>query len=205
MFEALSDTFLAFVVASALIELTPGPNMAYLAVLAASDGRRPGYAAVAGVALGLLIVGLLSAFGLAALIAASPPLFQALRWGGVAYLLWLAWDSWNGEDAGGEFEGSNGRYFRRGLIVNLLNPKAGVFYVAMLPQFVNPDAPVLPQTITLSVTFVVIATVIHATIVTGAGALRPMLTNAEKRQTVRRALALALVGVAVWFAVKTQL
>ena len=205
MFDAISETIGGFIIASALIELTPGPNMAYLAVLAASDGRRRGYAAVAGVALGLLIVGMLAALGLAALIAASPPLFQALRWAGVAYLLWLAWESWSDEgEQAGELEGSNGRYFRRGLIVNLLNPKAGVFYVAMLPQFVNPDAPILGQTITLSLTFVVIASVIHGAIVTAAGALQPFLANKGNRRSVRRIMALSLVGVAIWLAFKTQ-
>lgn len=179
--------------------------MAYLAVLALSHGRRQGYAAVAGVALGLLIVGLLAAFGLAALISASPFLFQVLRWGGVAYLLWLAWDTWNDDGQGSdEFSGSNGRFFRRGLVVNLLNPKAGVFYVAMLPGFVNPNAPVLAQTVVLSLTFVLIATVIHGTIVTAAGALRPFLTETGKRDVVRRVLAVALVFVAIWLAFDTQ-
>ena len=72
-----------FALTSMLIELTPGPNMAYLAVVSATQGRRPGFAAVAGVALGLSIVGLAAALGLAALIGASPVLYQALRWGGV--------------------------------------------------------------------------------------------------------------------------
>jgi threonine/homoserine/homoserine lactone efflux protein len=88
----------AFVVASALIELTLGPNMAWLALVAATDGRRPGFAAVAGVALGLGLIGIAAAFGLAALIAAKPALYDALRWGGVIYLLWLAWDGWRDAD-----------------------------------------------------------------------------------------------------------
>ena len=173
MFEAVSAILPAFILSCVLIEITPGPNMAYLAVLAVSEGRRAGYAAVAS---GLLIVGLLAAFGLAALISASQFLFQTLRWGGVVYLLWLAWDTWTGDGKGtNEFADSNRRFIRRGLIVNLLNPKAGVFYVAMLPQFVNPDAPILGQTVILSVTFVLIATLIHGTIITAAGALRPFL------------------------------
>ena len=205
MLEAVSAILPAFILSCVLIEITPGPNMAYLAVLVVSEGRRVGYAAVAGVALGLLIVGLLAALGLAALISASPFLFQTLRWGGVVYLLWLAWDTWTGEGKGtNEFADSNRWFFRRGLIVNLLNPKAGVFYVAMLPQFVNPDAPILGQTVILSVTFVLIATLIHGAIVTAAGALRPFLTQTGKRDVVRRVLAVALVVVAIWLAFKTQ-
>ena len=74
-----------------VIEVTPGPNMAYLAVLSAVKGRRAGYAATAGIALGLMIVGFATALGLAALISNSYLGYEVLRWGGVAYLFWLAW------------------------------------------------------------------------------------------------------------------
>lgn len=205
------ETLAAFVVTSALIEVTPGPNMLYLAVVAATDGRKPGYAAVVGVALGLGLVGLAAALGLATAINASPWLYGALRWGGVAYLLWLAWDGWR--DAGEAVDhaalgSSLGRYFGRGLITNLLNPKAAVFYVAVLPGFVTPGfvtagGQVLAQTLILSATYVAVATLIHAAIVTAAGAAQSLLENARLSRIVRRALAIALAGVAFWFAWKT--
>jgi threonine/homoserine/homoserine lactone efflux protein len=74
--------------------------MAYLAVLGASIGRRAGFAATLGVALGLLIVGLAAALGLAAVIANSRVLYEALRWAGVLYLFWLAWEAWRRGHAG---------------------------------------------------------------------------------------------------------
>jgi threonine/homoserine/homoserine lactone efflux protein len=74
--------------------------MAYLAVLGASIGRRAGFAATLGVALGLLIVGLAAALGLAAVIANSRVLYEALRWAGVLYLFWLAWEAWRSGHAG---------------------------------------------------------------------------------------------------------
>ena len=86
------NSLLAFVLTVTLIELTPGPNMGYLAVLAASAGRRAGLAATAGVAFGLLGIGIASSLGLAAIVAASNPLYEALRW--ALYLLWLAWQGW---------------------------------------------------------------------------------------------------------------
>ena len=196
----------AFVLTCAAIELTPGPNMGYLAIVGATDGRRAGVAAVAGVALGLATVGFAAALGLAAAINASTLMFEALRWAGVAYLLWLAWDGWQDADqivstvTGGT---SLTRYFRRGLITNLLNPKAAVFYVAMLPGFVAPDAPVLPQTLVLSASFVAIATTIHLAIVMLAGAARPLLAHPRHSRIVRRILALALALIALWFAAKT--
>ena len=200
-------TLLLFAGTSALIELTPGPNMAYLAIVGASQGRKPGYAAVAGVALGLAIVGIAAALGLAAAINASPALYQALRWGGVIYLLWLAYDGW--QDASEEIEhaplgSSNAIYFRRGLITNILNPKAAVFYIAVLPGFVDPAGAIMPQTLLLSATYVAVATVIHLAIVTAAGAMRPLLEDPQRSRNVRRGLSVALALVAIWFAWKTS-
>lgn len=97
----MTETLGLFILTSVIVELTPGPNMAWLALVAAAEGRRPGFAAVAGVALGLLIVGLAAAFGLAAAISASPVAWQVLRWGGVAWLLWMAFDGWRGTSGGG--------------------------------------------------------------------------------------------------------
>jgi len=184
-----------FALTSMLIELTPGPNMAYLAIVGVSQGRKAGYAAVAGVALGLAIIGIAAALGLAAAINASPMLYQVLRWGGVIYLLWLAFDGWR--EASEEIEhaplgSSNALYFRRGLITNLLNPKAAVFYIAVLPGFVEPTGVVMTQTLLLSATYVAAATGIHFAIVTGAAALRPLLEDPRRSMIVRRGLSVAL-------------
>ncbi|MCA0272035.1 MAG: LysE family translocator [Proteobacteria bacterium] len=192
----------AFVLTATLIELTPGPNMAWLALVAATEGRRPGYAAVAGVALGLALIGIAAAFGLAALIAATPAFYQGLRWGGVLYLLWLAWDGWRdaGDGAGiGLSEITLARAFRRGLVTNLLNPKAAIFYVAVLPGFTDPGAPVLDETLILTAAYVAVATVIHAAIVTLAGSANALLSDPGRSRVVRRALSAALALVALWF------
>lgn len=199
------DALWAFAFTSFIIELTPGPNMAYLAVVAATQGRRPGYAAVAGVALGLGIVGALAAIGVAAIVSASEPLYQALRWAGVVYMLWLAWDGWrDGSEAieHAPLGSSNWRYFRRGLITNLLNPKAAAFYVAVLPTFLTPGA-ILQETLWLSAIYVGVATVVHGTIVTLAGAARALFEDPKRERILRRTLAVALALVAIWFAFKT--
>jgi threonine/homoserine/homoserine lactone efflux protein len=199
-------TLAAFAATSVAVELTPGPNMVWLAIVAASDGRRAGFAAVAGVALGLAIIGVAAAFGLAAIIAESPVAYQVLRWAGVAYLLWLAWEGWRGADEAPEHAAlgsSLGKYFSRGLVNNLLNPKAFVFYVAVLPGFLTVQAG-LTDTVTLTAVYVAAATIIHAGIVALAGTARDWLTVEGRAAVVRRALALALVGVAVWMAWKTR-
>ena len=203
------NPLLAFALTALIIEITPGPNMTYLAALSLSGGMRTGFAAVAGIAIGLLAYGIVAALGLAAVIDNSPLLYGLLRWGGVAYLLWLAWQAWSSEretspDATDGPDGEPWIAFRRGLITNLLNPKAAVFYVAVLPEFIRPGAgSVMSQTLALSAVYVTIATAIHVGIVVLAGSLQSMVAASNSRRMVRRLLALALVIIAVWFALAT--
>ena len=139
------NPLLAFALTALIIEITPGPNMTYLAALSLSSGMRTGFAAVAGIAIGLATYGIVAALGLAAVIDNSPLLYGLLRWGGVAYLLWLAWEAWSSEretspDATAGPDGEPWIAFRRGLVTNLLNPKAAVFYIAVLPEFIRSGA-----------------------------------------------------------------
>lgn len=203
----ISELYLAFVLAAILIELTPGPNMVYLAILSLSEGRGAGLRAVAGVALGLALIGISAALGLAALIQGSDLLYQLLRWAGIFYLLWLAYEGWR---HGGEASpankaagGDGARYFLRGLITNILNPKAGVFYVAVLPGFLDPAAPAMRQLVLLSMTYVLVATLIHVLIVLLAEQARALLQSERKQRRIAQSLSLLLVGVALWFYFKT--
>jgi threonine/homoserine/homoserine lactone efflux protein len=196
----------AFALTSLAVEITPGPNMTWLAVVAATEGRRVGFAAVAGVFLGLAVIGVAAALGLAALVAAEPALYQALRWGGVICLLWLAWDAWRDADTPPDrvWPGQKiAMYFGRGLVTNLLNPKAALFYLSVLPGFVSADAPAMPQTFILTIVYLAVATGIHAGIVMLAGAAQRLLEDAGRARAIRRFLALALGAVAVWFALNT--
>ncbi|WP_127520176.1 LysE family translocator [Mesorhizobium sp. Z1-4] len=190
----------SFALTSFLIELTPGPNMAYLALVASSEGRRPGFATVAGVALGLAVIGALAAFGVAELIQASDVAYDALRWAGIVFLLYLAWDGWRqGTDVVSPTGQSDRRYFMRGLVTNILNPKAAVFYVAVLPTFIEPALPIMQQTMLLTAVYVLVATLIHAGIVAAAGALEPLLNDPRREMMARRTLSLLLAAVAIWF------
>ena len=195
---------LAFIWLAFLVELTPGPNMTYLAVLTLADGRRAGFTAVAGVASGLLLIGILAALGVAAAVSQSRLLYEIIRWAGALYMLWLAYDVWRGEPAtetGDNGSGSNtsaGRYYLRGFLTNVLNPKAAVFYIAVLPQFIDPDKPLVAQTMALTIAYVVVATVVHGGIVALAARARPLLANTAQMQVVRRVLAIGLLLVALW-------
>jgi threonine/homoserine/homoserine lactone efflux protein len=193
---------LSFLLTSLLIELTPGPNMVWLAAVALSKGRRPALVAVAGVSTGLLLLGVLAAVGLGALVNTSPGLYHAIRAVGFLYLLYLAWDTWRPPQ-----EQENGGFgsFRDGLLTNLLNPKAGMFYIAVLPAFVDPaKGDVFPQTMILVAAYVAVATAVHAAIVTFSVAARGALMRSGATSAVRRALAIGLIGVSLWFLWSTR-
>jgi threonine/homoserine/homoserine lactone efflux protein len=193
-----------------LIELTPGPNMAYLAALTLGSGRRAGLAAVAGVALGLALIGLAAALGAAALVAASPVLWNALRWAGTAYLFYLAWETWRGE-AETSPAGLDGarlghrRFFLRGLVTNILNPKAALFYVAIMPRFLPAEGADLSDGLLLTAISVAIATIVHIAIVLLAAVLHPVLSQPTRLRGTRRMLAIGLAGIALWFLAGSRL
>ena len=195
----MTASFVEFLIASVVMEITPGPNMTWLALLAAREGRSAGLMAVAGIATGLTLLALVAASGAATLMAAWPPLYEALRWGGVAFLLYLAWETWVGELKGGQAI-EHGRHFRRGVIVNLLNPKAAAVFVVMIPGFAGPGASGLAL-IAMTVSYVLIATLAHLLIVVFAGSFERALADPGREIIVRRIFAVALAGVALWFAV----
>jgi threonine/homoserine/homoserine lactone efflux protein len=195
-----------FLVAAILIGLTPGPNLARLALLGASRGRVAALATVASVALGLSIAGAAAAFGASALSRTTPWLFQALRWLGSLYLLYLAWDSWRDSIAPQEtqFDEPLRRYFSQGLLSNTFNPKAYLVFAAVLPQFVNSAQPLLTQLITLSALYVSVATVIHAAISLLAGSFNRFFADRAQARMLGRIFSLLLAAVANWFFYTTQ-
>ncbi|RZI91944.1 MAG: LysE family translocator [Rubrivivax sp.] len=188
-----------------MIEITPGPNMAYLALLSARNGRLAGYVATAGIGLGLLTTGLLAAFGFGQLVQDTPWLYQTLRWAGVAYLFYLAWDCWRDvhRPTKTDIAQTYGAAFRRGLITNLLNPKAFVFYVTVLPSFAGGQSQLQSRVVLLTLIYVAIATLMHGLIAMGAGALTDVLQRPKWRVAMGAVSAALLVVVAIWVAVKT--
>lgn len=197
-----SDIPLAFLSIALLVELTPGPNMAYLAALTLAEGRRAGFATVVGIASGLLFVGLLAALGVAAFVSESRTLYAALRWAGALYMLWLSYDIWRGDDQAETQLATESKplatYLARGFLTNVLNPKAAVFFIAVLPQFIDPERETVRQTLTLSIVYAGVATFVHILIVFLASNARPFFQNAARMEVIRRVLAIGLVIVALW-------
>ncbi len=198
-----------FLVAVALIELTPGPNMGWLALVSLARGRLAGFAAVAGVTAGLAAWMLAAAFGLTQVLLMWPPLYQLIRWAGVIFLLWLAWEAWRGDGDPAAGDGDDHRTIRglflRGLTGNLLNPKAAVFYVALLPTFMRPDhGSPLVQALTLGGLHLLVAVAVHAMIVLGAARAGGMVLTRMQGPALRALMAGGLVAVALWMAWQTR-
>ena len=197
-----------FLVAVALIELTPGPNMGWLALVSLARGRPAGFAAVAGVTVGLAVWMLAAAFGLTQVLLIWPPLFQLIRWAGVIFLLWLAWEAWRPDEAaantGPDVRSLRG-LFLRGMTGNLLNPKAAVFYVALLPTFMRPDhGSVLTQALTLGGLHLGVAVTVHALIVLGAASAGGLVPSRMQGPVLRAVMAGGIAVVALWMAWETQ-
>jgi threonine/homoserine/homoserine lactone efflux protein len=180
---------LAFALIALGIVITPGPNMLYVASRAISQGRIAGFVSLAGVGTAFVVYGLFAAFGISALFMAVPLAFEVLRAAGAAYLLWLAWQAIR---PGGTplFHprtlpaDSPPKLFAMGFLTNLLNPKAAVLYVSLLPQFVNPRAGhVLQQLLILAATQIAISMTVNGTVVFAAGTIARWL--AEKPSWVR--------------------
>ncbi|PIB96682.1 LysE family translocator [Caulobacter sp. X] len=195
-----------FLAAVTLIELTPGPNMGYLAGLSAVEGRRAGLITVAGITCGLLVYMLASVVGLTEILRVNRHLYDLLRWAGVAYVAWLAIDVWRGgEKAETLRDGrSDWAHFRRGLLTNLLNPKAALFYVTLLPGFVQPGhASPLNQALILGGAHIVVSIAVHGTIVLSSDGLARRFAVVGASVLARRLFAVALLATAAWIAVET--
>jgi len=194
-----TSTFVAFLAASLVLAVTPGPGVIYIVTRTLAQGRLAGASSVAGVACGNMLNAVGAAVGLAALFAVSSLAFTLVKFAGAAYLVWLGVKMLRGGAGAGAGAGAGsddraeaqaaaapvvakavlaGRVFRDGVLVALLNPKTTIFFAAFLPQFMQPDAPALPQALLLGAIFVVVAAVSDLVYVTLATWLAPRLARA---------------------------
>ncbi|MGM3159206.1 LysE family translocator [Dickeya undicola] len=183
--------------------LTPGPNMIYLLSRTVCQGRRAGLVSLSGVALGFLIYMSAAALGITAIMMAVPLAYDVLRIAGACYLLWLAWQAVRGGASPFQLRDlkpdSNRRLFLMGLVTNLLNPKAAMLYLSLLPQFIRPEqGSVLGQSLTLGITQIAISMTVNASLVMAAGYIAAFLAERPLWQRVQRWLMGAvLAGLAV--------
>jgi threonine/homoserine/homoserine lactone efflux protein len=196
--------FVTFSLIAFGLVLTPGPNMMYLVSRSICQGRMAGLVSLGGVALGFVFYMLSAAFGLTALLFAVPYGYDILRVGGAAYLLYLAWQA---VKPGGRSpfqvralpRDSRGRLFAMGLVTNLLNPKIAMFYLSLLPQFVDPArGNVLGQSLVLGATQIFISLSVNAMIAMTAGSIATFLANRPVWLVVQRwVMGTVLAGMAL--------
>ncbi|MCU0903429.1 MAG: LysE family translocator [Tabrizicola sp.] len=171
---------LAFIPAALALNLTPGADMMFCLGQGLKSGRRAAMAANCGIALGGMIHTLLAALGLGALVAAHPAAFEAIRWLGVGYLLWLAAAALRSSHFAAAPQvgpASASAAFWQGLMVNLLNPKVILFILAFLPQFVDPTRPILSQFLTLGLAFSLGGLLVNGTVGFFAGSIGQRLAR----------------------------
>ena len=178
------EQLLAFILASALLGITPGPDIIYVLVRGAAQGPKAGIAAAAGLATGIVGHTVFAVVGLTALLAASATAFTMVKLAGAAYLVYLGIRMFSGSDRidlSGDGETKPlAAIYRQTILMNLLNPKVGLFFLAFLPQFVDPAAgPAAPQFALLGVIFMAVSFVVMAGAGIAGGQLRRWLATSE--------------------------
>lgn len=206
-----TTSLLAFAFIALGMVLTPGPNMVYLISRSICQGRAAGLISLGGVALGFVFYMLCAAFGITAMVMAVPYAYDALRFGGALYLLYLAWLA---VKPGGRSpfqvkdlpKDSPRKLFMMGFLTNLLNPKIAVMYLSLLPQFINPDhGSVLVQSLALGFTQIAISVTVNAMIAIAAGTIATFLASRPTWLAVQRWLmGMVLAGLAVRMATEAR-
>ncbi|WP_226475542.1 LysE family transporter [Pseudomonas sp. MWU16-30323] len=200
------DTWLAFFLASWIISLSPGAG----AIASMSSGLQygflRGYWNALGLQLGLAMQIAVVAGGLGAILAASSTAFYAIKWFGVAYLVYLAIKQWRAlptdlsDDAAIRPLGKPMAMMFRGFLVNASNPKALVFMLAVLPQFVNPQAPLLNQYLILGATMICVDMIVMAGYTGLASKVLRLLRTPKQQKRMNRTFAGLFVGAAGFLA-----
>ena len=198
------DTSLTFLGISILLSLSPGPDNVFVLMQSATHGRKAGLLVTLGLCTGLLGHTAAVALGLAAILAASSTAFTVLKLAGAAYLVYLAWGALRAPvgplSSGSAAELKPWRLYGRGVVMNLTNPKVGLFFLAFLPQFVRPEAgPVALQVISLGGLFILAALLVFGAIAWFAAWVGAWFQNSMRAQ---RALNLSAAAIFVGLAAR---
>jgi threonine/homoserine/homoserine lactone efflux protein len=205
------SALLGFALISFGMVLTPGPNMIYLISRSITQGPAAGIVSLGGVALGFIFYMLCAAFGITAFLFAVPYAYDALRFAGAAYLLWLAWQA---VKPGGrspfqvrqlKADGPR-KLFAMGFVTNLLNPKIAMLYLALLPQFIDPvQGSVLTQSLALGSIQIAVSVSVNAMIALAAGSIAVFLGTRPTWLLVQRYLmGTVLAGLAMKMALEAR-
>jgi threonine/homoserine/homoserine lactone efflux protein len=203
------ETLLAFFGVAVLLGLSPGPDNLFVLMQSAQRGWRVGLCVVLGLCLGLVVHTAAVALGLAALVAASPLLFTAIKLCGAAYLAWLAWGALRAVARPGDMPPAGEaerltpsralRWIGRGVLMNLTNPKVLIFFLAFLPQFADPArGSVATQVMVLGCVFMLAALLVFGSIACCSGWFGTLLQRSARAQNwLNRVAGLVFLAMAV--------
>jgi len=197
------DTLAAFFMASVLLALAPGPDNIFVLTQSALHGKLSGLLVTLGLCTGLIVHTTAVAFGVAVIFQASALAFTALKLLGAGYLLYLAWGAWRAGatkiNSGSGVGLSLGKLYRRGIIMNVTNPKVSIFFLAFLPQFADPARGSLTlQMILLGGVFIISTILVFGSIALLAGTLGSILARSDRAQIVmNRVASLVFIGLAL--------
>ena len=195
------ESLVTFFAASVLLALAPGPDNIFVLTQSALHGQLAGLLVTLGLCTGLIVHTTAVAFGVAVIFQASALAFTALKLCGAGYLLYLAWGAWRATatkiSANSGVALSLGKLYRRGIIMNVTNPKVSIFFLAFLPQFADPGRGSLTlQMVLLGGVFILATILIFGAIALLAGTLGSWLTRSDKAQIIMNRVA-SLVFVAL--------
>lgn len=195
------EQWLGFLAAAWIISLSPGAGAVASMSAGQSVGFRRGYWNIVGLQLGLILQVIIAAAGLGAILAASEPAFLLVKWCGVAYLLYLGWKQWScgGRSAMAMNAATNvnaRKLVLKGFLVNMSNPKAIVFLLAVLPQFLNMSQPVLMQYVWMTITLVVVDSVVMMGYTGLASRVLQALGSARQQRLLNRTFGALFMGAA---------
>lgn len=198
------NTFWAFVPIALIFGVTPGPDATLAIRSSLANGTTHGVAVALGAATGSLAWGFAAAVGVASFVTNVPAAFEILRWGGAAYLVFLGVQtissagSWvvPGEVTSQRTRGSVKRAFATGIIADLLNPKMGVFYLAVIPQFIPKDGPIFAWSMLLMGIEFVIAVICLSLYAVLASSIRGLLSRGTIGVWMDRVLGMVLLALA---------
>ena len=200
----------AFFVTSVILALSPGPDNLFVLAQSAQNGRTAGLLVTLGLATGLIGHTVAVAFGLAAIVHSSALAFAILKFFGAAYLLYLAWQALRAGTSIGEQERllslSRGSLYRRGIVMNLTNPKVSFFFMAFLPQFADPrHGSMMVQFFMLGALFIMATLLVFSAISFLAGGLGDKFRNSLFAQkVVNKIAAVIFIGLALKLAISER-
>lgn len=185
------ESFGVFMLSTLALNLTPGPDMLYVLGRSVGQGRRAGVVSALGIGAGILVHMAAVALGLSALLREVPAAYEAIRYAGAAYLLYLGVRTWLERGTvgakGDEAPVSLWRVFRQGVVTNVLNPKVALFFLAFLPQFVDPArGEVGWQIVALGLAFDVSGTAVNVGVALAAGWLGERLRQSPRLARAQR-------------------